>query len=245
MFTSHVFCHTVQHRFQLRFCDNLKTTSFSWTLYQTSDLGFTRKKQLHLLRCCPGTWAQNWTLSQHTFFLKKNAVLLFNRLKLEEIDGDLMRFEATYEGNGNKVNWPGERSLFLKSDCKVMLLWNKFERLKNGSIGTFKRVLDKDRLLVYFEKVRNVAIEQVTWIKRNCHGEKIAVVHQFPLTPAYTITCHKSQGLKLPAVAVHLSKEFVPGLLYIAMSHVLSVDTLQVIRFSRSQVIPAAPEVII
>lgn len=178
-------------------------------------------------------------------FLKKNAVLLFNRLKLDEIDGDLMRFEATYEGNGNKVNWPGERSLFLKSDCKVMLLWNKFERLKNGSIGTFKRVLDKDRLLVYFEKVRNVAIEQVTWIKRNCHGEKIAVVHQFPLTPAYTITCHKSQGLKLPAVVVHLSKEFVPGLLYVAMSHVLSVDTLQVIRFSRSQVIPAAPEVII
>ena len=80
-------------------------------------------------------------------------------MKLEEIDGDLMRFEATYEGNGNKVNWPGERSLFLKSDCKVMLLWNKSERLKNGSIGTFKRVLDKDRLLVYFEKVRNVAIE--------------------------------------------------------------------------------------
>lgn len=166
-------------------------------------------------------------------------------MKLEEIDGDLMCFEATYEGNGNKVNWPGERSLFLKSDCKVMLLWNKSERLKNGSIGTFKRVLDKDRLLVYFEKVRNVAIEQVTWIKRNCHGEKIAVVHQFPVTPAYTITCHKSQGLKLPVVVVHLSKEFVPGLLYVAMSHVLSVDTLQVIRFSRSQVIPAAPEVII
>ena len=44
---------------------------------------------------------------------------------------------------------------------------------------------------------------------------------------------------------VHSSKEFVPGLLYVAMSRVLSADTLQVIGFSRSQVIPAAPEVII
>ena len=156
-----------------------------------------------------------------------------------------MRFEATYEGNGDKVNWPGERSLFLKSDCKVMLLWNKSESLKNGSIGTFKRVLDKDKLLVYFEKVGNVAIERLTWIQKNRQGETIGVVHQFPLTPAYAVTCHKSQGLELPAVVVHSSKEFVPGLLYVAMSHVLSVDTLQVIRFSRSQVIPAAPEVII
>ena len=87
----------------------------------------------------------------------------------------------------------GERSLFLKSDCKVMLLWNKSESLKNGSMGTFKRVLDRDRLLVYFEKVGNVAIERVTWIQRNRQGETIGVVHQFPLTPAYAVTCHKSQ----------------------------------------------------
>lgn len=80
-------------------------------------------------------------------------------MKLEEIDGDLMYFEVINEGNGNKVNWLGERSFFFKSDCKVMSFWNKFERLKNGSIGIFKRVLDKDRLLVYFEKVRNVVIE--------------------------------------------------------------------------------------
>ena len=65
----------------------------------------------------------------------------------------------------------------------MMLLWNKSESLKNGSIGTFKRVLDKDMLLVYFEKVSNVAFECVTWNQRNRQGEMIGVVHQFPLTP--------------------------------------------------------------
>ena len=43
---------------------------------------------------------------------------------------------------------------------------------------------------------------------------------------------------------VHSSKEFVLGLLSVAMSRVRSADTLQVIGFSRSQVTPAAPEVI-
>ena len=42
------------------------------------------------------------------------------------------------------------------------MLWNKSESLKDGSIDTFKRVLDGDRLLVYFKKVGNVAIEWVT-----------------------------------------------------------------------------------
>ena len=68
------------------------------------------------------------SLAMYTFF-KKNAVLFFN---LEEIDGDLMRFEATYEGNSDKVSWPGERSLFLKSDCDAALEQvPKFEEWKH------------------------------------------------------------------------------------------------------------------
>ena len=105
-------------------------------------------------------------------------------------------------------------------------------------------MVDGDKLLVHFEKVGTVVIERVTWIQRNRQGETIGVVHQFPLTLGYAVTCHKSQGLELPEVVVYSSKEFVPGLVYVAMSRVRSADTLQVIGFSRSQVIPADPEVI-
>ena len=38
----------------------------------------------------------------HVFF-KKNAVMLFNRMKMDEREGDVMRFDATYEGDGEKV----------------------------------------------------------------------------------------------------------------------------------------------
>ena len=81
---------------------------------------------------------------------------------------------------------------FLKRECKVMLLWNKSEDLKNGSMGTFKKMVEGNKLLVYFEKVGIVAIQRVTWFQRNHQGETIGAVHQFPLTPGYAVTCHKS-----------------------------------------------------
>ena len=75
-------------------------------------------------------------------------------------------------------------------------------------------------------------------------GSRIGSVCQFPVILAYAITCHKSQGLTLPAVVVHSSKEFVPDLLYIAMSWFRSADTLQVMNFKENQILAADPEVI-
>ena len=59
------------------------------------------------------------------------------------------------------MKFPGEKTLFLKRDCKVMLVWNRSDALKNGSMGRFKSV-DEDKLLIYFEKVGAVGIERVT-----------------------------------------------------------------------------------
>lgn len=163
-------------------------------------------------------------IATHIFF-KKNAVLMFNRSRVEELEGDYTRFDAVFEGKGERMNWPGERSLFLKSNYKIMLVWNKSDDLKNGSMGTFKKVVD-DKLLIEFEKVGTVLIERVTWNQRNRQGEIIGSVTQFPVILVYAVTCHKSQGLELPAVVLHSSMEFVPGLVYVAMSRVRSQDTL-------------------
>ena len=143
----------------------------------------------------------------------------------------------------DKISWPGEKVLHFKSNCKVMLVWNLSDELKNGSMGTFKKAVD-GKLLVDFERVGTIAIERVTWVRRNRQGEKIGSVTQFPVILAYAVTCHKSQGLELPAVVLHSSKEFVPGLIYVAMSCVKSQDTLQVLDFNQNQLQAADPEVI-
>ena len=115
---------------------------------------------------------------------------------------------------------------------------------KKWKHGNFKSV-DGNKLLIYFEKVGTVAIERVTWVQRNRQGEKIGSVSQFSVILRYALMCHKSQGLKLPAVVLHLSKEFVPGLVYVAMSRVRSADTLQVLAFNNNQILPADREVIL
>ena len=43
---------------------------------------------------------------------------------------------------------------------------------------------------------------------------------------------------------LHSSKEFVPGLVYVAVSRVKSANTLQVIGFNACQILPADPEVV-
>ena len=246
MFTSDLFQFAFPHRFQLtKILRQSEHNKLFLAALSDVRLGVCSNETAAFIDRLSRDLSPHLKLAATHIFFKKNAVLLFNRLKLEELDGELMRFDASFELNGDKVNWPGKKSRFLKSDCKVMLLWNKSETLKNGSTGTFKRVVDEDKLLVHFEKVETVVIERVTWIQNNRQGETIGVVHQFSLTLGYAVTCHKSQGFELPVVVVHSSKEFVPGLVYVAMSRVRSADTLQVIGFSRSQVIPAGPEVIV
>lgn len=51
------------------------------------------------------------------------------------------------------------------------------------------------------------------------------------------MTVHKAQGQTLPAAVVHCSKEFVPGLIYVALSRVKTCAHLQVLNFAPKQLI--------
>ena len=127
----------------------------------------------------------------HIFF-HKIPVTLMNRKKLEKLPGELLVYNASFENdNSTSMNWPGVEVLQLKQGCKVMLVWNLSDILKNGSVGVFTGVKGDD-LLVFFEDVGVVAISRQTWIKRNLTGQRVGAVTQFPLVLAYAVTCHKS-----------------------------------------------------
>lgn len=117
-----------------------------------------------------------------------------------------------------------------------MLVWNLSEDLKNGSMCVFSGVKGDD-LLVSFEGVGEVEISRQTWIKRNRTGHKMGSVKQFPLVLAYAVTCHKSQGLTLPSAIGHCSREYVSGLIYVAVSRVKSSEHIQILDFSPRQLL--------
>ena len=92
-------------------------------------------------------------------------VYLMNREEIDKLPGELRTFNASYENeNSRNMSWPGVPVLQVKHRCKVMLVWNKWDDLRNGSFGVFIAVRE-DVLLVLFEGVGIVEIGRETWIK--------------------------------------------------------------------------------
>ena len=176
----------------------------------------------------------------HIFF-RKVPTRLFNLTKLSQLGTEEDRFEAVDSGNTDNIDCAAEKTLVLKPGCKVMLIWNKSAELRNGSAGIYVGKNGCD-IVVDFEMVGEVKLKNETWEKRSKHGEVVGTRTQFSVILGYAITCHKGQGLTIPSVVVHSSKEFTPGLLYVAFTRVKSSQHLRVLNFHTHQLIPPVQE---
>ena len=151
--------------------------------------------------------------------------------------GVFVKLEANDEGDTKGIQCPVEKVVFLKPGCKVMLLWNVSEKLRNGSSGTFVEQKGSD-VIVCFPDIGKISLKRERWCKHALSGLVVGSRLQFP----YAITCHKLQGLTLPTVVVHCSREFVPGLIYVSFSRVAFSENLQVVGFLREQLIVPGEE---
>ena len=134
--------------------------------------------------------------------------------------------------------------MILKEGAKVKLVWNKSDTLKNGTMGVFVGMDADGSALVQFENEGTVKIGKETWNKTDEKGQKIGSVRQYPIILAYSITCHKAQGLTLDAVVVHCANEFVAGLIYVSSFKVRSASHIQMLNFKPTQLIKQPQEVI-
>lgn len=115
--------------------------------------------------------------------------------------------------------------LELKVGAEVMFVANNFaEGFVNGSRGVVAG-FSGDKPIVELMNGRTIYVEPHTW-SVNEDGKIKAEVSQLPLRLAWAITIHKSQGMSLDAAEVDLSKAFTPGMGYVALSRVRSLDGL-------------------
>jgi len=152
-----------------------------------------------------------------------------NQKHLAAIDSETKLFVMQTKGTAAKVEQlvksvlaPGQ--LELKRGAEVMFVANNFAQgFVNGSRGrvvAFKNDLPMVELL---SNGRIIKVEPHTWTLTEDDRKK-AEVSQLPLRLAWAITIHKSQGMSLDAAEIDLSRSFTPGMGYVALSRVRSLE---------------------
>ncbi len=114
--------------------------------------------------------------------------------------------------------------LELKVGAEVMFVANNFsEGFVNGSRGKVVGFKEGKPLVELQSNRRVLTIEAHSWALEE-DGKERARVTQLPLRLAWAITIHKSQGMSLDSAEIDLSRAFTPGMGYVALSRVRSLD---------------------
>lgn len=156
-----------------------------------------------------------------------------NRGMLQKLEGESKHFKMTDSGDSYKVaamkrNLLCPEDLELKIDAEVMFCANNFkEGFVNGTRARVVRFSNAGNPVVLTTDGAEISVQQHTWRTYNDAGRYVvAEVSQYPLRLAWAVTVHKSQGLSLDSAIIDLSQAFTPGMGYVALSRVRSLEGL-------------------
>lgn len=114
--------------------------------------------------------------------------------------------------------------------------WNYY----NGERGRIMSIED-DTVWVKKEDGKSVKVERVEttktrWVEKGkvMNEEKLMTLSQFPITLAFAITIHKSQGMSLSDYVIETNEIFAPSQFYVALSRSISAHRVTLTRPNRS-----------
>lgn len=152
----------------------------------------------------------------------------------EKFLDDIKYQEYIYEAESKGDNYTTDqlfrsilapRTLKLKVGAEVMFVVNNVsEGYFNGSRGKVSAIIG-GKPIVKLNTGRSINVSQYSWmIKEN--DIILAEVNQLPIRLAWAMTVHKSQGMSLDEAEIDLRDAFTPGMGYVALSRVRSINGL-------------------
>ncbi|MEX2515052.1 MAG: PIF1 family DEAD/DEAH box helicase [Candidatus Paceibacterota bacterium] len=153
-----------------------------------------------------------------------------NEEHLDKLDGDLHVYDMRTSGSAQKVKTLkrgslAPESLRLKVGAEVMFIKNDSDgKYVNGTRGRVDR-FSHGLPVVKTRGGKEITPDRVRWQRSYVDGDN-AYISQLPLRLAWAVTVHKSQGMTLDEAAIDLSRTFVPGQGYVALSRVRSLSGL-------------------
>jgi ATP-dependent DNA helicase PIF1 len=177
-----------------------------------------------------------------------------NDVELGKVSGPEAVYEMTSKGRkplveALKKSCLAPEQLRLRKGAQVMCVKNNFDKgYVNGTLGTIVSCgFGLDPIIqtlpsVEWPQGRRVTIEMADW-KIEDDGRVLAEIRQYPIRLAWAITVHKSQGMSLDAIEVDLSKSFEPGMGYVALSRVRTLNGLTILGINENA-LQVHPEVL-
>ncbi len=164
-----------------------------------------------------------------------NLAERINEVRLGALAASARTYSGTLQGNfglqGERL--PAPESLMLKAGAQVMFVRNDPEGgWVNGTIGIVEHLGDDVIRVRVGDVVHDVEQEKWKTISYEFSEEQDRIIEkplgsysQFPLTLAWAITIHKSQGKTLERVIIDLGTgAFAAGQLYVALSRCRSLS---------------------
>lgn len=152
-----------------------------------------------------------------------------NDAHLRAIDNETKTFVMELSGTQAKVEQLvksvlAPEILELKVGAEVMFVANNFaDGYVNGTRGRVVDFEDGKPVVELQRNGRHITVGTNNWVLEEDGRERARVI-QLPLRLAWAITIHKSQGMSLDSAEVDLSRAFTPGMGYVALSRVRSLD---------------------
>lgn len=165
-------------------------------------------------------------------FTHNTDVDAINKTHLDALPGEAHSYYMSWRGSLGltqvlRKSCLAPEVLTLKIGAQVMFVKNNYEAgYFNGTVGEVIKFTEEGEPIVRTFDGDEITVKQASW-GVNEENIEIAAISQLPLRLAWAITVHKSQGMSLDAAEIDLSRAFVPGMGYVALSRVRNLRGLK------------------